>query len=139
MELNCPKGELTISGVVTVSSRTLIPFSIYPTMKSRRLTPSLRQLILAQLCLVLSAPFALAQTAPATDAATLAQYDKNKAGKLEADETAAMQADQAKAAGAVTTAGENGEKDVVVLSPLFLSYLASVAASVAGAVCAKAN
>src|ERR1043166_1755518 len=55
-----------------------------------RHTPNLAAV--AALCL--SASTLAAQTASSVDAATLAKYDKNKNGKLEADELAAMQADQ---------------------------------------------
>ena len=47
-------------------------------MKSNRSTPSLRRLLLAQLCLTLGTPFALAQTAPAPSAADT-RDDKAKA------------------------------------------------------------
>src|SRR6266700_3827303 len=53
-----------------------------------------RRLIVAQACLLLAAcPFALGQ-AVTPNAATLAKYDKNHNGRLDADELAAMQADQ---------------------------------------------
>lgn len=64
-----------------------------------------------------------AQTAPAAapDARTLARYDTNRNGRLDADELAAQQADQARAAGAAVTTGATGEsatgEKVIELSP----------------------
>src|SRR3954468_6700083 len=54
----------------------------------------------------------------APDAATLAKYDKNHNGRLDADELATMQADQAKAAKTpvVDSAPRSGD-EVVQLSP----------------------
>ena len=66
---------------------------------------------------------ARAQSAPdaSVSAAALAKYDKNKNGKLDADELAAMQADEAKASHAVVSAPVAGattpEKEIVELSP----------------------
>ncbi len=84
--------------------------------------PALRRLLLASACLTFGASFSPAQTAPASgpDAATLAKYDKNKNGRLDADELAAMQADQAKSVPVEeTAAGKTG--DTVVLSPFEVS------------------
>jgi hypothetical protein len=55
------------------------------------------------LLLLLTASLACAQ-AIAPDAATLAKYDKNQNGRLDADETARLQATQAAAARAVDAA-----------------------------------
>ena len=71
---------------------------------------------------MLTAAFALAQVAPApaTDAATLAKYDRNKNGRIDADEVAAMDADAKRAASVVSTnaAGTAQASDEVVsLSP----------------------
>ncbi len=58
----------------------------------------------------------LAQAAPS--AATLAKYDKNNNGRLDADEIAAMQADNAKAAQTpVATASSSSSGEVVTLNP----------------------
>lgn len=56
-------------------------------------------------------PEALAQSAPAPDAARLARYDKNQDGRLDAEETAAMEAADGGAASAT------GGDPVVTLSP----------------------
>lgn len=58
-----------------------------------------------------------AQSAPAAapDAATLARYDKNGNGRLDAEEAAARDADEARTAGAVPAANAAGE--VIALSP----------------------
>lgn len=61
--------------------------------------------------------FAQSATAAAVSPATLAKYDKNKDGKLDAAETAAMQADEAKAAKAVTPTTDANEEKAVELSP----------------------
>mgnify|MGYP001599972145 CR=1 FL=1 len=78
----------------------------------------MRRLLLTSACLTIGFSLSPAQTAPAAapNAATLAKYDKNKNGKLDADELAAMQADQAKPVPVEETdAGKTG--DTVVLSP----------------------
>lgn len=66
---------------------------------------------------------ASAQAVSAVSAATLAKYDLNKNGQLDADELAAQQADEAKAARAIATGSESSqpEKDVVELSPFTVS------------------
>ena len=60
-----------------------------------------------------------APAASAADARTLAKYDKNKNGKLDADEVATMQADEAKAAKAVVNTPSSGaaKEEVIELSP----------------------
>jgi outer membrane receptor protein involved in Fe transport len=56
--------------------------------------------------------------ATAPDAATLAKYDRNHNGQLDADEVATMQAEQAKAAGApVTATSSEAGGEIVQLSP----------------------
>ena len=61
-----------------------------------------------------------AQTPAATSAARaaqdLAKYDKNKNGKLDADELAAQQADETKAAAAAVPNNPNGSDEVVEIS-----------------------
>jgi outer membrane receptor protein involved in Fe transport len=78
--------------------------------------------MLVPACTLLAAFPALAQQASTDmtpDAATLAKYDKNHDGKLDADEIAVMQADQAKAAkAAIESPNPTQTKDgVVTLSP----------------------
>jgi outer membrane receptor protein involved in Fe transport len=84
----------------------------------RLLTPRLRRLVLAQACALLAIPLAHSQQAAksAPDAKTLARYDTNKNGQLDANELAALQSDEAKAASAVST--KDADKDgVLTLSP----------------------
>lgn len=75
------------------------------------------------LLLAALSPAAVAQAVSTVSAATLAKYDLNKNGKLDAGELAAQQADEAKAARAVTSGSESSEagKDVVELSPFTVS------------------
>jgi outer membrane receptor protein involved in Fe transport len=77
----------------------------------------LRWLLLAPVCALLASPQLRAQrTAP--DAATLAKYDKNKNGRLDADELAALQADEAKAAATPTEKSAPTEPgDALLMSP----------------------
>ncbi len=89
---------------------------------SPRLLCRIRVPIIAA-CLITFAPTlprlcAQAVSAAAPDAKTLARYDKNKNGKLDADELAALQADQDRSAGAVKPS-ESGDKsgEVLQLSP----------------------
>ncbi|MDO8541951.1 MAG: TonB-dependent receptor plug domain-containing protein, partial [Opitutaceae bacterium] len=74
---------------------------------------------------VVFTPSIRAQLAPAApvDSATLARYDINKDGRLDATEMAALDADQGKAAGAVPTAATNdpGAGAVIELSPFEVS------------------
>ena len=73
---------------------------------TKRLPTTLRRVVAVQSALMLlAASYSWAQVAPASapNAATLAKYDKNKNGRLDADELAAMDADQKKAVSAVTT------------------------------------
>lgn len=65
-----------------------------------------------------------AQSAPGAlpDAATLAKYDRNNNGVLDAEEQAALRADQARTAGAVTTTAPSASRDEVVeLTPFQVS------------------
>jgi outer membrane receptor protein involved in Fe transport len=83
-----------------------------------------RRPLLAPLCALLCLTSAHAQTAAsaspsvATDAKSLAKYDKNKNGKLDPEELTAMQAEEAKTTGAAGTksTGANGE-EMISLSP----------------------
>lgn len=68
-----------------------------------------RRLVLALLCAGTAAAFSHAQLAPAPDAATLAKYDTNKDGRIDADEAAVQKADADRQAAA------RGE--ALVLSP----------------------
>jgi hypothetical protein len=74
------------------------------------------RLIAAQGCALFAVSFSWAQLAPPAtpDAATLAKYDANKNGKLDADEIAAMEADQKNPVPVVTKAAP---EETVVLSP----------------------
>jgi hypothetical protein len=64
----------------------------------------------------------VASAAAAGDAATLAKYDKNKNGRLDADELAALQADQAVAAKTpVSSKGAEENNAPVMLSPFEVS------------------
>ncbi len=90
-------------------------------MTPPRLRP-LPVLIAAALCV--SCAFAQTATTSAPDAATLARYDKNKNGRLDADELAALRADEAKAASAVkpaSPAAASSSGDIVQLSPFEVS------------------
>jgi hypothetical protein len=63
---------------------------------------------------------ASAQVAPATDAATLARYDRNRNGVLDPDEVAAMEAERPKpdaVAVSSATAPAKTDEEVVALSP----------------------
>lgn len=81
--------------------------------------PRLRQLLLTPACVFLAASLASAQQSAANataDAKALAKYDKNKNGKLDADELKAKAADEARDAKAPTEK-KTGEEDVITLSP----------------------
>ena len=82
------------------------------TVISRGLTPALLAL------LTLAGLPVFAQLAPVAtpNAAALAKYDKNKNGKLDADEVAVMEADQKKPV-PVATAASGADGDTVQLSP----------------------
>ena len=89
-------------------------------MKTKRLLPTLRCLCIALLGVASYVPTTHGQTAPAatTDAATLAKYDKNKNGRLDADELATLRADEEKAAkAAVVSASADRDNGVVEMSP----------------------
>ncbi|HEX2851889.1 MAG TPA: TonB-dependent receptor, partial [Opitutaceae bacterium] len=88
-------------------------------MNSPRPSAGLRWLLLAPASLLLASPLLFAQRAAAPDAATLAKYDLNKNGQLDANEASALDADLAKAAAAPTTgdAAPASGKDVIELSP----------------------
>jgi hypothetical protein len=94
--------------------------------------------------IALALPLAVAQLAPtastAPSAASLARYDRNKNGALDADELAAMRADEARAtaaakAAAVAVASESADSEVVQLPPFEVTgaqdrgYLAASAMS----------
>lgn len=66
---------------------------------------------------------ASAQLAPASapDAATISKYDKNKNGRLDADELAAMQADERRVAPVATSTSDDKKEETVVLSPFEVS------------------
>src|SRR4051794_5672201 len=82
-------------------------------MNPTRSTLRLRKLVLAQACALFAVSLASAQQTKqdpvraAQDAQALAKYDKNKNGKLDADEMAAMTAEQAKPA----------DSDILLLTP----------------------
>ncbi|MSU25126.1 MAG: hypothetical protein EXS32_15065 [Opitutus sp.] len=61
--------------------------------------------------------YSWAQVASAPNAATLARYDQNKNGQLDAAEVAAMEADLKKAVPVVTTAAASAVGETVQLSP----------------------
>lgn len=89
---------------------------------------NLRRLLLAPTCATLTVSLALAQAQPAaaTDAATLARYDVNRNGVLDASELATKAADDARAANTpVTTTQAPGAstppRDVVELAPFEVS------------------
>ena len=77
-------------------------------MKTKRLPPTLRCLCIALLGGASFISTTHGQTAPAAtpDAATLAKYDKNKNGRLDADELATLRADEEKAAKAAAAAAK---------------------------------
>ena len=83
--------------------------------------PNLSRVLRGMLLAGLVPAFAFAQSGPSAtpDAKTLARYDKNQNGKLDADELAALQADEAKAAGTVksTAAAATSGDEVLQLSP----------------------
>lgn len=92
-------------------------------MNSPRLISLRLHLLLLVPALLVSSLASAQQVAPksAADAKTLAKYDKNKNGKLDADELATLQADEAKdakapAAPAASTTDSNSG-DVVTMSP----------------------
>lgn len=89
-------------------------------MKSIRWTPlTSRPLILALAGAGLAVVSAKAQsTAGAVDARTLAKYDANKNGKLDANELAAQQADEARTA---TGAAEGAGEKAIQLTPFQVS------------------
>ena len=59
-----------------------------------------------------------AQAVPPRDPGVIAKYDKNRNGRLEADELAAFEADEARAAGRATATGKASAADpIVVMSP----------------------
>ena len=83
-----------------------------------QLPKCVRKLSIATASAFLAVATSLAQSVtPRVDPATLAKYDANKNGVLDASEVATMDADQAKAAQAVQTAPGTGSGDVVQLSP----------------------
>jgi hypothetical protein len=93
-------------------------------MKTKRLPPTLRCLCIALLGAAPFIPTTHGQTAPAAtpDAATLAKYDKNKNGRLDADELATLRADEEKVAkAAVVSAGVETANGVVEMSPFEVS------------------
>lgn len=83
--------------------------------------PRLRQLLLAQACALFAAATAFSQQAPTPartfDAATLARYDKNNNGVMDADEIAALDAATARDANAPVTSTTPGNENVVTMSP----------------------
>jgi hypothetical protein len=88
------------------------------TPKSSRRT----HLALISALVVSLAPIARAQSAGAApDAATLARYDANRNGVLDAAEIAAKEADEARAGAAVRTDTTRGSDDVIALSPFEVS------------------
>ncbi|HVS53754.1 MAG TPA: TonB-dependent receptor plug domain-containing protein [Opitutaceae bacterium] len=88
-------------------------------MNQTKLPRTLSRALLTQVCVgCFAASFALAQQAPAPDAATLAKYDANKNGVLDPNEVAAMNAAQGKGAGAPVEKIAPASKDeIVTLSP----------------------
>jgi outer membrane receptor protein involved in Fe transport len=77
----------------------------------------LRQLLLLPAVLVFTLASAQQVAPKSPDAKTLAKYDKNKNGKLDADELATLQADEAKDAKAPATSPATNSGDVVTMSP----------------------
>jgi hypothetical protein len=93
-------------------------------MKTQRLVLPLRCLCIALLGGASFISTTHGQTAPAAtpDAATLAKYDKNKNGRLDADELATLRADEEKAAkAAVESASAEKDNGVVEMSPFEVS------------------
>jgi hypothetical protein len=90
-------------------------------MNTRRLTlPSLRaRALLAAICIVGSmlSPVRAQSVGPAPDTATLARYDRNRNGTLDADERVSMERDRANAAKAAAEADASTRDEVVSLSP----------------------
>jgi hypothetical protein len=91
-------------------------------MNSNLTSPQLCRLLMLALLSAVAPIVAQAQKAPsqAPNAATLAKYDKNRNGRLDADEVAAMQAAEKAAAATPTTttaSPSTPSADVVVLSP----------------------
>lgn len=90
-------------------------------MNPTRSTQRLRKLVLAQACALFAVSLASAQQTKqdpvraAQDAQALAKYDKNKNGRLDADEQAAMAADNNAAASAASASSSGAE--VFLLSP----------------------
>ena len=81
------------------------------------MNPAARLLTSAFLTAALLCP-TLVYAQAATDAQTLAKYDKNNNGRLDPDEVAAMQADNTRAAQTpVATGSNNAGSDVVTLNP----------------------
>ena len=79
-------------------------------------TPAARLLTSAFLTVALLCP-TLVRAQAATDAQTLAKYDKNKNGRLDADEVSALQADTARAAQTPVNSSASASGDVVTLNP----------------------
>src|SRR4249920_3606734 len=102
----------------------------------RFLNPKLSRLALAHACVLLAIPLAHSQQKDVSqpDVKTLAKYDANKNGRLDADELALMQRDEAKAASAAST-NPNADRDAVLtLSPFEVKadnngYMATTSAS----------
>ena len=89
-------------------------------MKYVTLSRNFQRLLFAQACLAsLALPAALAQRAPQPDATTLAKYDKNHNGVLDADEVAAMDADLGKPITVVApdSVAPKPPEEIVALSP----------------------
>ncbi len=83
-------------------------------------SPIVPRRLVAPLCALLCFSTAHAQSAPtvAVDAKTLAKYDKNKNGKLDADEIAAKDADDAKAASSAAAKPASADaEETISLSP----------------------
>jgi outer membrane receptor protein involved in Fe transport len=77
-----------------------------------------RPRVLLCAALLLGAPVLLpAQSTTTVDAATLAKYDKNGNGRLDADEAAALRADEAKNTPRLTTRKAEDGSDVVQMTP----------------------
>jgi hypothetical protein len=82
----------------------------------------LRLLVAPVSALLLSPAWSQVAPAAAPDAATLARYDTNKNGRLDADELTAMEAAQAAAArAAATQPGGDRKEEVITLSPFEVS------------------
>ena len=99
-------------------------------VRIRKLPRRLSWLAVALACTAAAFSPASAQTRPASTEA-LAKYDKNKHGRLDADETAAMAADEKRSANAAVEKTTAEKTDVVTLSPFTVDtsadkgYLAS--------------